>query len=535
MIRLCSISFVVAGIFGLLAALLPTIRICHTAKKHYIAWKVLGIFILFFIGCYGTYFYLLLNQEPASSTELLVSLVLLAGAVFVALIIHLSLRSIVEQQQATEKHRHHALHDSLTELPNRTLLQERIDQAILESKRSKAPIAVLLMDLDRFKEINDTLGHYYGDYVLQLIAPRLRKCIREADTIARLGGDEFAVVLPGVTLEKAANISEMMVRAMEENFWIEGNELHLDISIGIAMFPEHGQESDTLLQHADVAMYVAKRSEEHYAVYNANQDEHSMKRLMLTVDLRKAVEKNQMVLHYQPKFSIHQQRVCGVEALVRWQHPDTDILRQPNTFIPVAEQTGIIRPLTYWVLNAAFAQYYRWREAGYRIPIAINLSTKNLHDKEVYDQIRTLLKRWNINPHDITLEITESSMMIDPVRAFLVIEELHSLGLQFSIDDFGTGYSSLAYLKQLPATEVKIDKSFVMDMMHDENDMVIVKSTIDLAHNMGLKTIAEGVEDQQVMDKLSELGCTSIQGFHLSRPLPANEVLARIQQLNAPH
>jgi len=524
---------VAVGIFGLLAAISPTFRICRQVKKHAIAWKVLGIFILFFVCCYGIYLYLIIRQGSASPIHLLISLVLLAGALFVAQVVQLSLRSIVEQQQVAAEQRHHALHDSLTDLPNRVLLQERIDQAILEAKRSGAPIAILLMDLDRFKEINDTLGHYYGDYVLQLIAPRLRTCVRESDTVARLGGDEFAIVLPSVTLERAANISEMMVRAMEENFQIEGNELHLDISIGIAMFPEHGDDSDTLLQHADVARNVAKRSEEHYTVYNANQDQHSLKRLMLTVDLRRAVEKNQMVLHYQPKFSIQKQRVCGVEALVRWQHPDSDVLRQPNTFIPVAEQTGIIRPLTYWVLNAAFAQYYRWRQEGYHIPIAINLSTKNLHDKEVYDQIRTLLKRWNVNPHDITLEITESSMMIDPVRAFLVIEELHSLGLQFSIDDFGTGYSSLAYLKQLPATEVKIDKSFVMDMMSDENDMVIVKSTIDLARNMGLQTIAEGVEDQQVMDKLSELGCSTIQGFHLSRPLAADDVIARVQQLNS--
>ena len=532
MIKSFSIFFVAAGIIGLLFALFPTLRICHKAERHYTAWRVLGAFIMFFVIGYITFFYLLLNHDNVSYTELLIALVLFGGSIFVALVVRRSLHSIEELQEAAKVERHHALHDGLTDLPNRTLLHERIDQAILDAKRSNTPIAVLLMDLDRFKEINDTLGHYYGDYVLQLIAPRLRSCIRESDTIARLGGDEFAVVLPGVNLEKAAALSNQMVGVMEESFQIEGNDLHLDISIGIAMFPEHGLESDTLLQHADVAMYVAKRSEGNYAVYDAAQDEYSMNRLMLTVELRKAVEAEQLVLHYQPKFSLAEQRVCGVEALIRWQHPDHGDLLPPNDFIPVAEQTGLIRPLTYWVLDTAFGQFSRWLQAGYHIPIAINLSAKNLHDGEAYAQIRQLLTKWEIDAHNITLEITESSMMADPDRAFRVIEDLHSLGIQFAIDDFGTGYSSLAYLKRLPASEVKIDKSFVMDMIADENDRVIVKSTIDLANNMGLRPIAEGVEGKDIMEKLLELGCETVQGFYLCRPLPPDEVLDQINRLN---
>ncbi len=532
MIKIFSIFFVAAGIAGLFFGLIPTLRICHKAEKHFTAWRVLASFIMFFVIGYVSLLYLLQAQDTVPYTYLLIALVLFGGSLFVTLVVRLSLHSIEELQDAAAVERHHALHDGLTDLPNRTLLHERIDQAILEAKRSEMPIAVLLMDLDRFKEINDTLGHYYGDYVLQLIAPRLRGCIRESDTIARLGGDEFAVVLPGVTLEKAAAISDQMARVMEESFQIEGNDLHLDISIGIAMFPEHGLESDTLLQHADVAMYVAKRSEGNYAVYDAAQDEHSMNRLMLTVELRKAVEGEQLVLYYQPKFSLAEQRVCGVEALVRWQHPDHSQLILPNDFIPVAEQTGLIRPITYWILDTAFAQFSRWQQDGYTVPIAINLSAKNLHDGEAYTQIRELLAKWQIDAHFITLEITEGSMMADPDRAFRVIEDLHGLGIQFAIDDFGTGYSSLAYLKRLPASEVKIDKSFVMDMTTDENDRVIVKSTIDLANNMGLRPIAEGVEHKEVMEKLLELGCETVQGFYLCRPLPAEEVLAQIDKLN---
>ncbi len=527
-----AIFFVSAGITGLLIALFPTHRICRKAERHYTAWRILGAFIIFFVIGYFSYLYLLLNHSTIPFIELMVSLVLFGGAIFVATVVRLSLLSIEELQKAAEIERHRALHDELTDLPNRALLHERIDQAILDAKRNNSPIAVLLMDLDRFKEINDTLGHYYGDYVLQLIAPRLRSCIRESDTISRLGGDEFAVVLPGVNLEQAAAISEKIVQAMEESFQIEGNDLHLDISIGIAMYPDHGLESDTLLQHADIAMYEAKRCEGNYAVYDAEQDQHSMDRLMLTVDLRKAVEKEQLVLYYQPKYSLVENRVCGVEALVRWHQPERDSLLLPDDFIPVAEQTGLIRPLTYWVLDNAFAQLHHWQKEGQHIPIAINLSAKNLHDSETYSQVRDLLDKWQINATDITLEITESSMMADPARAFRIIEDLHSLGIQFAVDDFGTGYSSLSNLKQLPATELKIDKTFVMDMLHDENDMVIVKATIDLANNLGLRPIAEGVEQKEVLEELSRLGCETVQGFHICPPLPAEDILIHIHRIN---
>ncbi len=532
MMKSFAIFFVAAGIIGLLIALLPTHRICRKAEHHFTAWRILGGFILFFIIGYFSYLYLLLTHSTVPFIELMVSLVLFGGSIFVATVVRLSLLSIEELQKAAEIERHRALHDELTDLPNRALLHERIDQAILDARRNNSPIAVLLMDLDRFKEINDTLGHYYGDYVLQLIAPRLRSCIRESDTISRLGGDEFAVVLPGVNLEKAAAISEKIVHAMEESFQIEGNDLHLDISIGIAMYPEHGLDSDTLLQHADIAMYEAKRCEGNYAVYDAEQDQHSMDRLMLTVDLRKAVEKDQLVLYYQPKFSLVENRVCGVEALVRWQQPEQGSLLLPDDFIPVAEQTGLIRPLTYWVLDSAFAQLHHWQQAGHHIPIAINLSAKNLHDSETYTQVRDLLAKWQVNAADITLEITESSMMADPARAFRIIEDLHSLGIQFAVDDFGTGYSSLSNLKQLPATELKIDKTFVMDMLRDENDMVIVKATIDLANNLGLRPIAEGVEQKAILEELARLGCETVQGFHICPPLAAKDVLAHIHRLN---
>jgi diguanylate cyclase len=466
--------------------------------------------------------------------DILLSLILGGGGIFVILVVRLSLQTLHTIKETADSERYRALHDELTDLPNRTLLYERIEQAILRAEREQSPISILLMDLNRFKEINDTLGHFYGDYLLQMIAPRLWRTIRKSDTVARFGGDEFAVVLPGVGLEQAVNISEKIALSMEEPFQIEGSLLSIDVSIGIALYPEDGTDSDTLLQRADVALYAAKKSSSTcYAVYDAEHDGHSMERLMLTVELREAIKKEQLILYYQPKYSLGERRVCGVEALARWPRPDKNEVMQPGLFIPIAEKTGLIRNMTYLIFDKVFAQVAAWEKQGISIPFSINLSTKMLHDHELPGRVKQLLNRWKTDPKTITLEITENSMMVDPEVVFRVINSLLRLGFKFSIDDFGSGYSSLALLNRLPDCELKIDKSFVVDMVTSQSDMTIVQTSINLAKNMELRTVAEGVETREVLEKLMEMGCEMVQGYYLSRPLPPDQVLEKIKELDS--
>lgn len=531
--QILALFFIAGGIICLFLSLFPAKQICDLEKKHQLAWRMLSILILLFLGGYLFYGYLLLIRD-VHFHDLLISLILSGGGVFVIIVVRLSLKTLKGIKKIADKARHSALHDQLTDLPNRTLLYERIEQAILLAEREQVPISVLLMDLNRFKEINDTLGHFYGDYLLQMIAPRLWESIRKSDTIARFGGDEFAVVLPGVELEQAINIAEKIAMTMEEPFKVEGNLLSVDVSIGIAFYPDHGTDSDTLLQHADVALYAAKKtSNTCYAVYNADHDEHSMERLMLTVELREAIKKEELILHYQPKYSLAENKVCGVEALVRWHRNQDKNYLLPDAFLPAAEKTGLIRPLTYLIFDKVFEQIKSWKKNHYDLPVSINLSTKVLHDLELPDRVHTLLKKWKVDPATVTLEITESSMMIDPELAFKVIQDLIELGLRLSIDDFGTGYSSLALLKRLPGCELKIDQSFIADMATNINDLAIVQTSINLARNMELKVVAEGVETREVYDKLVEMKCEMAQGYYLCRPLPPEEVIIKIDELNA--
>ena len=532
-VKIISLAFILVGTACLFLSLQPTKVICDLEKKHRLAWRYLGAMILLFIAGYVYYGFRFLSHE-ARLDDLLLSVVLGAGGIFVIMVARLSLQTLKTIKAIADTERHRALHDKLTELPNRTLLYERIEQAMLQAERDQKPIAILLMDLNRFKEINDTLGHFYGDYLLQMIAPRLRKSIRKSDTIARFGGDEFAVVLPGVELEQAINLSEKIALTMEEPFQIEGNLLSIDVSIGIALFPDHGSDSDTLLQHADVSLYAAKKSGNTcYAVYNADHDEHSMARLMLTVELRDAIKKEELVLHYQPKYSLLKGEVCGVEALVRWPRTADKALLIPEFFLPVAEKTGLIRPLTLLIFDLVFEQISLWKNQGKSLPVSINLSTKVLHDLELPDHVHTLMKKWEIDPTTVTVEITESSMMVDPDLAFKIIQDLINLGIRLSIDDFGTGYSSLALLKRLPGCELKIDQSFIAGMDSNINDLTIVQTSVTLASNLGLKVVAEGVETREVLDKLIEMECEMAQGYYLCRPVPAEDVMRKIDELNA--
>ncbi|MGH2352360.1 MAG: putative bifunctional diguanylate cyclase/phosphodiesterase [Chloroflexota bacterium] len=435
----------------------------------------------------------------------------------------ISVRDITDRKRTEQRLAHQALHDSLTGLPNRALLHDRLQRAILVARRDSGALALLVMDLDRFKEVNDTFGHHYGDLLLRQVGARLQDCLRSPDTVARLGGDEFAVLLAGADAEGAVGTALRLLRALERPFLLEGQALDVGASIGIALCPDHGSDADTLLRRADVAMYLAKRSNSGYTVYDFDQDENSPHRLALVGDLRRAIERDELILHYQPKVGYWDNKVAWVEALVRWPHPKQGVLR-PDEFIPLAEQTGLIVPLGLWVIDTALQQCRRWQDAGLQVPVAVNLSMRNLQDWDLPDKIARSLAARGVAPSLLKVEVTESSLMADPSRAMHVLLRLREMNVQVAIDDFGTGYSSLAYLKDLPVNEIKIDKSFVRHIATDRTDAAIVRSTIDLSHDLGLTVVAEGVEDRATWDLLASLGCDLAQGYYVSHPLGAAEL-----------
>lgn len=437
-------------------------------------------------------------------------------------------QDVTDRKQHEETIRHLAYYDALTGLPNRTLLHDRLQQAILLGRRAATTVAFLLMDLNRFKEVNDTLGHHKGDLLLQQVGGRLRGVVRESDTVGRLGGDEFAVLLLGVgDVDHAKRVADKLLKALEAHFVVDGLTLEVGASIGIALCPLHADDGNLLMQRADVAMYAAKQAGAGAMIYSAEQDTHSHRRLELVGELRAAIERDELTLHYQPKLSLAGRRVIGLEALVRWRHPQRGLI-PPDQFISLAEQTGIIKPLTVWVLRAAMRQAKAWRAAGLAVPVAVNLSARTLHDPTLPEEIERLLAASGVPPDGLGLEITESTIMVDPARAMEVLTRLSRMGVALSIDDFGTGYSSLGYLKKLPVSELKIDRSFVVQMARDADDAVIVRSTIDLAHNLGLTVVAEGVEDRVTWARLADLKCDAAQGYYLSPPVPAEDLAARL-------
>jgi len=424
---------------------------------------------------------------------------------------------------------HQALHDPLTNFPNRSYLLERIAESTSGAEDDAEPFALLLLDLDRFKEINDTFGHQCGDLLLLQVAQRLRDRLRSDDTIARLGGDEFGVLLPGAKADGAVKAARVILEALEQPLILEGQELEVHASIGIALSPEHGRDPDVLMRRADVAMYVAKRGHTRLAVYDAAQDQHSPARLQLVGELRRAIEGDGLILHYQPKTSLRSGEMVGCEALVRWVHPQRGLI-PPDDFVPLAENTGLIRPLSRWVLDAGLRQCRKWQDQGHFVPVSINLSARDLLDPLIPDLVASLLLRWDVAPNSLKLEITESAVMADAERAIDVLARLLSMGVRISVDDFGTGYSSLAYLKRLPVDELKIDRSFVRHLASDDNDLAIVRSTIGLAHDLGLTVVAEGVEDRATWEVLARLGCDVAQGYFVSRPVDADGLVAWLRR-----
>ncbi len=424
-----------------------------------------------------------------------------------------------------------AYQDTLTSLPNRALFNDRLEMALSSAVRTKTPVTVLMMDLDRFKYVNDALGHPVGDMVLREVGARFKALLRTTDTVARLGGDEFAIILPNAGIESAKEIATTILRAFEKPIILDGQPLDVGSSIGIASYPEHGTDPTELMRHVDVAMYVAKRSNRGFAVYSAEFYQPRQDFLRLLSDLRTAIERDELVLHFQPKVNLRTGKTTNVEALIRWVHPQRGFV-PPSEFIPFAEHTGFIRTITCSVIEKAIRQCRLWKDQGIDMVISFNISSRDLVNPELPKLVENALTENGVEPHRIAIEVTESGFMEEPGQALDILQRLDKLGVRLSIDDYGTGYSSLAYIKKLPVQEIKIDQSFVKNMINDTNDAIIVKSTIDLGHNMGLKVVAEGVEDVESLSMLKQLGCDYAQGYYMSKPLSAEDFEAWLSNGN---
>jgi diguanylate cyclase (GGDEF)-like protein len=436
-----------------------------------------------------------------------------------------SLRKATEELEIKQQEKEwQAMHDSLTGLPNRALFMQRLHEAIDEAAFTDTKVAVMVMDLNDFKEINDTLGHQYGDRLLEQMGPRLQGVLRDGDLIARLGGDEFGVVLPKLQDTGAAiEVAGRLLEALEQPLDLDGLAIDVSASIGLTIYPQHSESVETLLRRADVAMYSAKEARTGYEVYSPSKDRYSHRRLTLLSQVRPALENSEFVLWYQPKVNLLTRKAGGVEALIRWEHPEHGVV-QPDQFIPMVERTVLMRSLTLYVLDEALRQWHSWARRGLDLSVAINLSPRNLLDLELPEQVARALRRWSVPAESLMLELTESSLMTDSVRAAAVLGRISAIGVKISVDDFGTGYSSLSHLKRLPINEIKIDRSFVTNMRNDPNDELIVRATVDLGRNLGLQVVAEGVEDRETWDLLAEMGCQLAQGYHMSRPLPGPEI-----------
>ena len=428
---------------------------------------------------------------------------------------------IRRQMDEIERRAHY---DELTGLPNRTLFRSLTEQSVERASRSDETTAVLMLDVDRFKEVNDALGHDRGDLLLQELGSRLH-AVCDGHVVARLGGDEFAILLAGGDIGDAACLAERIHASLEQPFDLDGFSLEAAASVGVAAYPDHGADVDTLVQHADVAMYVAKDAHADTSVYDPEQDTNDAARLALAGELRRAIELDELVVYYQPKADLATGRIVGVEALVRWQHPTRGFI-PPDQFVPIAERTGLIKPLSRHVLTTALRQCRDWAASGLDLHVAVNLTIPDLLDLELPDRIAALLDETGVPPERLELEITESTILADPTGVRTILDRLNALGLSLAIDDFGTGYSSLAYLKRLPVSAIKIDRSFVMDMLESDSDAAIVRSTVDLARNLGLRVVAEGVETEAAWELLRDQGCTLAQGYLIGKPMPAQELRA---------
>ncbi len=434
------------------------------------------------------------------------------------------LRDISERHTYTQALQHQALHDDLTGLPNRVLFGDRVTVALQTMLRSGDSLALLLLDLDDFKQVNDTLGHQQGDALLKLVAQRITGCLRNGDTVARLGGDEFGI-LPGrnTDLAAAATIVWKLQQALEPAFVVDGHAVDVRASIGITLAPQHGSNVGDLLRRADLAMYDAKQAGTGFALFASEHEETPARRLALLSDLRRCIERDELVLHYQPKIDLATRETIGVEALIRWNHPSGRLF-QPADFMPEVERSDLMIPITEWVINEALGQLRSWRDAGYDLTMAVNLGARCLAEgTELFETVDELIRAWDIAADRLTFELTESALLDTTVPGMLA--KLQKMDERLSIDDFGTGYSSLVYLQRLPVVEIKADRSFVMTMCSVKDDATIVRSIIDLAHNLGVRVVAEGVEDEATMKLLNDYGCDEAQGYFFSPPVPADDLV----------
>jgi len=440
-----------------------------------------------------------------------------------------SFTDITDRKKAEHELERQALHDPLTSLPNRSLFLDRLEQGLRTARRIATPLALLVMDLDRFKEINDTFGHRAGDLLINQVAERIRSDLRETDTVARLGGDEFAILLPGADQDGAWRVAQKIITALQRPFEIEGDAHEISVSIGMAISPQHGEDVETLLRRADIAMYSAKRTPGGSAVYAEEADPEGSNQLALMAELRHTIETDQLQVVYQPIVGFTEGEVMRVEALARWRHPSRGLVA-PGEFIPLAERSGLVKSLFSRVLAMTLAQCAAWRDANLPLQAAVNLSIRNLLDPELPRVVGQALERAGIPPGWLAFEITETMLMAEPNRVLRTLAELRDLGVQLAIDDFGVGYSSLAYLQRLPAYAVKIDRSFVSRMTRDRGSAEIVKLITNLGHALGMKVVAEGIEDQATYDACAAVGCDSAQGFFVGRPMVATAIPAWLAQ-----
>lgn len=428
-----------------------------------------------------------------------------------------------KHREAEQRIRHMAYSDPLTGLPNRARLKEHLARAITCAKHEHQPFALLVLNIDRFRETNQVIGFRQGDRLLQELAERLQKWMAEDGLLAHLGVDSFALHVPHTDSEHACELAQTILHALEEPFGFSGIRVELRASIGIALFPGHGADPEFLILRADTAMKQAKGARTGFEVFRADTEQENLRRLALISDLRRGIGEDQLVLYCQPKVDLRTGIICGAEALVRWQHPEHGLLL-PDCFIPLAERTGLIRPLTYWVLNEALGQCYSWHELGLKVPLAVNLSARDLVDPRLIDRITGMLTTWGANPDWLQLELTESALMEDPAAALEALKRLSNMGIKLYVDDFGTGYSSLSYLQKLPIDAIKIDKSFVYELTRSDESQVIVHSTIDLAHNLRLEAVAEGTATRDIWNRLITLGCDVAQGSYVGEPIPAGQI-----------
>jgi len=422
-----------------------------------------------------------------------------------------------------KKANYSATHDDITDLPNRSLFYDRVEQGILSANHQNKLLSILLVEIANFKEVYDTLGRTSSDQIIKQVSSRLQGVVLGTDSVARIDGNIFSILLTDSMGEMETTLlAERIQKVLEPALVVERLSFAVHANIGIVQFPEHGEDVDTLVQKAGVSLYMASKSKDGYAIYEPSFDQHSPRRLTLMSELRHAIERDQLELYYQPKVSIQTDDLYGAEALVRWHHPKHGFI-SPDEFIPMAERTRMIKPLTLWVLKEAFQQCAEWHRQGKPLIVSVNLSAKDLHDPELPDLISGVAISTGIKPEWVILEITEGSIISHPELTLEILERLNKMGYKLSIDDFGTGYSSLAYLKKMPLTELKIDRSFVQDILVSENDDVIVNATINLAHNLGFKVTAEGVESAEIMDILKSYGCDVAQGYYLSKPATVSD------------